>query len=57
MGGRAIGPLRDHYAEVGQGGLLALIGSEGLLEVAVRDGSAAVVTGAGVGASVEIETK
>jgi S-adenosylmethionine hydrolase len=51
-----VGPLRDHYAVVGQGELLALIGSEGLLEVAVRDGSAAVLTGAGIGAAIKIET-
>jgi S-adenosyl-L-methionine hydrolase (adenosine-forming) len=57
LGAEPIGPLRDHYAEVGQGALLALIGSEGLLEVAVRDGSAAVVMGVGVGAKVEVETK
>jgi S-adenosylmethionine hydrolase len=57
LSGEPIGPLRDHYAEVGQGALLALIGSEGLLEVAVRDGAAAVVTAAGVGARVEVETK
>jgi S-adenosylmethionine hydrolase len=41
---------------VGQGELLALIGSEGLLEVAVRDGSAAALIGAGPGVRVKIET-
>jgi hypothetical protein len=56
VGDRVVGPLRDHYAAVGQGELLALIGSEGLLEVAVRDGSAAVLTGAGIGAAIKIET-
>jgi S-adenosyl-L-methionine hydrolase (adenosine-forming) len=57
LGDRAIGPLRDHYAQVAPGELLALIGSEALLELAVRDGSAAAVTGAGVGARVEIESE
>lgn len=54
LAGRAVGRLRDHYAQVGEGGLLALIGSEGLLEVAVRNGSAAAVTGAGRGVLVEV---
>ena len=55
LAGRAVGALRDHYAEVRQGALLALIGSEGLLEVAVRDGAANALTCAGVGALIEVE--
>jgi S-adenosylmethionine hydrolase len=44
--------LRGTYAEAEVGGLLALIGSTGRLEVAVRDGSAARETGLGAGAPV-----
>lgn len=40
VGGRDIGRLRRTYAEVGHGEPAALIGSSGLLEIAVRDGSA-----------------
>jgi S-adenosylmethionine hydrolase len=54
IGGRPIGPLRRAYAEVEPGRPLALIGSAGLLEVAVRDGNAASVLGVGLDAVVEV---
>jgi S-adenosylmethionine hydrolase len=39
--GRAVGKIRKTYWDVAPGKPLALIGSSGLLEIAVRDGSAA----------------
>jgi S-adenosylmethionine hydrolase len=39
--GKSLGPLRRTYLDVMPGKPLALIGSSGLLEIAVRDGSAA----------------
>lgn len=47
-------PLRRTYADVGPGQLVALVGSDGLLEVAVRDGSAAALLGLGRGAPVRL---
>jgi S-adenosylmethionine hydrolase len=47
-----LGPLRHTYADVAPGQPLALIGSSGLLEIAVRDGSAAAM-GVRVGDVVE----
>ncbi len=44
--------LRRTYADVRPGALVALTGSSGLVEVAVRDGSAAVRLGAGRGSTV-----
>ena len=44
-----------HYQAVAPGGLLALVGSAGLLEISVRDGSAAAVTGATRGTPVTVE--
>lgn len=49
--GRAL-PFATHYAAVGAGEPLALVGSSGLLEIAVRDGSARDALGLAVGASV-----
>jgi S-adenosylmethionine hydrolase len=56
-GGRRAAPLAisDHYAQAAQGALLALFGSVGLLEIAVRDASAADLTGAGVGSELTVE--
>ncbi|NIP81212.1 MAG: hypothetical protein GWM90_19145 [Gemmatimonadetes bacterium] len=39
--GRGVGPVLRTYGDVASGELLALVGSLGLLEVSVRDGSAA----------------
>jgi S-adenosylmethionine hydrolase len=52
VGGVAIGPLLRTYADVESGKLVALVGSEGLMQVAVRDGSAGARLGVGVGARV-----
>ncbi|MFY0570747.1 SAM hydrolase/SAM-dependent halogenase family protein [Archangium lansingense] len=46
-----------HYQAVAQGKPLSLVGSAGLLEVSVRDGSAAEVLGVGRGARVRIEPR
>jgi S-adenosylmethionine hydrolase len=55
VAGRAIGPVRRTYADVGEGEPLVLIGSSGLLELAVRNGSAAVALGLRVGDRLTIE--
>jgi hypothetical protein len=58
VNGCRIGPLRRTYADVEIGQALALVGSSGLLEIAVRDGSAAAELGLSIGSVVEIaETK
>jgi S-adenosyl-L-methionine hydrolase (adenosine-forming) len=50
----AVGPVRRTFADVPSGELLALAGSGGRLEIAVRDGSAAVRLGAGLGSEVRV---
>jgi S-adenosylmethionine hydrolase len=52
--GRDLGRLRRTYWDVAPGKPLALIGSSGLLEIAVRDGSAAQELGLQVGDDVEV---
>ncbi|HEX5818427.1 MAG TPA: SAM-dependent chlorinase/fluorinase [Gemmatimonadales bacterium] len=49
-----IGPLHRTFADVATGELLALAGSGGHLEIAVRDGSAAARLGAGLGSEVRV---
>ena len=51
VAGRTV-PVRRIYADVAPGEPLALVGSSGLLEIAVRDGSAAAVLGLVRGAPV-----
>jgi len=46
--------VRRTYADVERGTLLALLGSDGFLELAVREGSAAERLGLGVGAMLEV---
>ncbi len=53
-GGRNVGPLRRTYADVPVGQPLALVGSSWLVEIAVRDGSAADVLGLRVGDTVKL---
>jgi S-adenosyl-L-methionine hydrolase (adenosine-forming) len=48
------GPVRRTYGDVAPGELVSLIGSLGLLEVSVRDGSAAERLGVGRGARVRV---
>jgi S-adenosyl-L-methionine hydrolase (adenosine-forming) len=47
-----IGPLRRTFGDVPTGGLLAYVGSGGVVEIAVRDGSAARRLGLGVGGRI-----
>lgn len=47
-----IGPLRRTFGDVPTGGLLAYVGSDGAVEIAVRDGSAARRLGLGVGGRI-----
>lgn len=54
LGARRI-PVARTYADVEPGAAVALVGSSGLLEVAVRDGSAAVILGLGRGTVVWME--
>ena len=42
------------YAQAPVGTLLALVGSDGYVEIAVREGSAAERLGLGVGATLEV---
>ena len=52
---RSLGPVRRTYADVSEGEPLALIGSSGLLEIAVRNGNAAHALGLRVGDRLTIE--
>lgn len=56
VAGRDLGPLRQTYADVAPGQPLALTGSSGLLEVAVRNGSAAEALRIAVGDRVVVES-
>jgi S-adenosyl-L-methionine hydrolase (adenosine-forming) len=47
-----LGPLRRTFEDVSNGGLLAYVGSDGAVEIAVRNGSAARRLGVGVGGRV-----
>ncbi|MEM7166349.1 MAG: SAM-dependent chlorinase/fluorinase [Planctomycetota bacterium] len=47
-------PLRDHYAQVEVGQALALVGSSGYLEIAVRDGNANQQLALAPGATVRL---
>lgn len=55
VGSRPVGPLRRTFADVPPGAPVAYVGSGGTLEVAVRDGSAAMSLGAGPGTVVRLE--
>ncbi|MCK6474574.1 MAG: SAM-dependent chlorinase/fluorinase [Planctomycetes bacterium] len=50
--GRLVFPLREHYAEVAVAKPVALVGSYGFLELALRERSAAARTGAKAGTKV-----
>ena len=51
---RDIGPIRATYSDVEAGEALALIGSTGHLEIAVRNGSAVQTLGIGLGSPVRV---
>jgi S-adenosylmethionine hydrolase len=57
ISGRDAGPLHRIFADVPPGRLVALIGSGGTVEVAVRDGSAARTLGAAAGTPVRAHAK
>lgn len=52
VAGLDVGPLRRTFADVASGALVAFTGSGGMVEIAVRDGSATRLLGLGVGAEV-----
>ncbi len=52
--GKDAGPVRRTYGDVASGDVVALIGSLDLLEISVRDGSAAEFLDAGRGALLEV---
>jgi S-adenosyl-L-methionine hydrolase (adenosine-forming) len=52
-----VGPLVRTYSDVAAGGLLAYVGSDGTVEIAVRGGSAAHRLGVGVGGRVRVSLK
>jgi S-adenosylmethionine hydrolase len=52
IAGTDVGALRRTFADAERGALLAVAGSGGTVEIAVRDGSAARLLGVGVGAEV-----
>jgi S-adenosylmethionine hydrolase len=49
-----LGPIRRTYGEVAVGARMALIGSEGMLELAVNQGSGAASMGLRLGDHVEV---
>jgi S-adenosylmethionine hydrolase len=54
VGGLSIA-VRHTYADVAPGEVLALVGSDGYVEVAMREGNAAMLLGLGVGSAVEVQ--
>jgi S-adenosylmethionine hydrolase len=54
IGGRMIGPIRTTYAQAPIGQPLALIGSSGMVEIAVREASAAQELDLRIGDAVEL---
>ena len=54
VGDRWVKALANSYADVEPGELLALVGSSGHLELALRNGSAALALGAGIGTPIRV---
>jgi S-adenosylmethionine hydrolase len=54
-GRRIVGGRQTHFASVAEGALVGLIGSAGLIEIALRNGSAAAALGATIGERVSAE--
>ena len=54
VAGRELGPVRHTYGEVGLGEGLALVGSEGMLEIATNHGNGALELGLSMGDPVTI---
>ena len=57
IAGRAIPGVSRTYESVAPGELVAYVGSRGTIEIAVREGSAAELLGAGRGTAVEIDVE
>jgi S-adenosylmethionine hydrolase len=55
--GEAVVPLVRTYSDVARGSACALVGSGGRLEIAVREGRADALPGAGVGAAVLVRRR
>lgn len=56
-GGRSLGVIRRTYGEVAPGAALALVGSEGLLELAISHGRGGDVLGLPIGAPVVLRAR
>jgi hypothetical protein len=54
VAGKEVGPIRRTYGEVEKGEVLALVGSEGMLELAANQGRGADALSVAVGDPVEI---
>jgi S-adenosyl-L-methionine hydrolase (adenosine-forming) len=54
LGEHVVKRVVDHYAEAEPGQLIALVGSSGLLELSLREASAALELGIGVGHTVSV---
>lgn len=57
VAGRYRAPVLRTFSDVAPGELVAFVGSDGMLEVAARDRSAAQLTGAALGAGVRVEPR
>ncbi|MFN2285322.1 MAG: S-adenosyl-l-methionine hydroxide adenosyltransferase family protein [Anaerolineae bacterium] len=57
VGGRDLGPIRHTYGEVSLGEPLALVGSEGMLELAINHGHGAQALDLTIGTPVEISLR
>lgn len=55
LGEKSVSGISDHYAQVEPGGMVALIGSSGLLELAVREGNASNKLSAGLGKQLRVQ--
>lgn len=56
IAGQEVTSLNDHYAQVRPGELLALVGSSGLIELSVREGSAAEQLGVARGTEIRVSS-
>jgi S-adenosylmethionine hydrolase len=54
VAGTCVGPIRSTYGSVGEGEALGLVGSTGMLEIAVNQGHGASVLGLAVGDPVVV---
>jgi S-adenosylmethionine hydrolase len=55
IGNKKLGHLRNYYAEVKEGEIIALVGSNNLLEIAVNQGNAQKILKAKIGDKITIE--